>query len=100
MEGQRDPEGRDIWEARVTQGYRFTFAIKATPISSTESVPMTLNGARANSSSYSTLTLFDPSPVISQLPYPLKTPPRMPITGYARRISADRDLRCRAPAGA
>ena len=27
MEGQRDPEGRDIWEARVTQGYRFTFAI-------------------------------------------------------------------------
>lgn len=28
MEGQRDPEGRDIWEARVTQGYRFTFAIE------------------------------------------------------------------------
>ena len=27
MQGQRDPEGRDIWEARVTQGYRFTFAI-------------------------------------------------------------------------
>jgi mRNA interferase RelE/StbE len=27
MEGQRDPQGRDIWEARVTQGYRFTFAI-------------------------------------------------------------------------
>jgi len=27
MEGQRDPEGRDIWEARVTQGYRFTFVI-------------------------------------------------------------------------
>jgi mRNA-degrading endonuclease RelE of RelBE toxin-antitoxin system len=27
MEGQRDPEGRDIWEARVTQAYRFTFAI-------------------------------------------------------------------------
>jgi mRNA interferase RelE/StbE len=28
MEGQRDPEGRDIWEARVTQGYRFTLAIE------------------------------------------------------------------------
>ena len=28
MEGERDPEGRDIWEARVTQGYRFTFAIE------------------------------------------------------------------------
>jgi hypothetical protein len=27
MEGQRDPEGRDIWEVRVTQAYRFTFAI-------------------------------------------------------------------------
>ena len=27
MEGQRDPEGRDIWEAHVTQAYRFTFAI-------------------------------------------------------------------------
>jgi mRNA interferase RelE/StbE len=27
MEGQRDPIGRDIWEARVTQAYRFTFAI-------------------------------------------------------------------------
>jgi mRNA-degrading endonuclease RelE of RelBE toxin-antitoxin system len=27
MGGQRDPEGRDIWEARVTQAYRFTFAI-------------------------------------------------------------------------
>jgi mRNA interferase RelE/StbE len=27
MEGQRDPEGHDIWEARVTQAYRFTFAI-------------------------------------------------------------------------
>jgi mRNA-degrading endonuclease RelE of RelBE toxin-antitoxin system len=27
MAGQHDPEGRDIWEARVTQGYRFTFAI-------------------------------------------------------------------------
>jgi hypothetical protein len=28
MAGQRDPEGRDIWEARVTQAYRFTFAIE------------------------------------------------------------------------
>jgi mRNA-degrading endonuclease RelE of RelBE toxin-antitoxin system len=28
MGGQRDPEGRDIWEARVTQAYRFTFAIE------------------------------------------------------------------------
>jgi mRNA-degrading endonuclease RelE of RelBE toxin-antitoxin system len=28
MEGQRDSEGRDIWEARVTQGYRFTFVIE------------------------------------------------------------------------
>ena len=27
MEGQRDPEGRDIWEARVTQAYRVTCAI-------------------------------------------------------------------------
>jgi mRNA-degrading endonuclease RelE of RelBE toxin-antitoxin system len=27
MEGQRDPEGRDIWEARVSQSYRLTFAI-------------------------------------------------------------------------
>ena len=27
MEGQRDTEGHDIWEARVTRGYRFTFAI-------------------------------------------------------------------------
>lgn len=27
MEGQHDSRGRDIWEARVTQGYRFTFAI-------------------------------------------------------------------------
>ena len=25
MGGQRDPEGRDIWEARVSRGYRFTF---------------------------------------------------------------------------
>jgi mRNA interferase RelE/StbE len=29
MEGQRDPEGRDIWEARVTRGYRFTFAMES-----------------------------------------------------------------------
>ncbi len=28
MQGQRDPEGRDMWEARVTQVYRFTFAIE------------------------------------------------------------------------
>ena len=28
MEGERDHEGRDIWEARVTRGYRFTFAIE------------------------------------------------------------------------
>jgi len=27
MEGQRDLQGHDIWEARVTQAYRFTFAI-------------------------------------------------------------------------
>jgi hypothetical protein len=27
MEGQYDPEGREIMEARVTQAYRFTFAI-------------------------------------------------------------------------
>jgi hypothetical protein len=27
MGGQRDPEGRDIWEARVSRGYRFTFAL-------------------------------------------------------------------------
>jgi mRNA-degrading endonuclease RelE of RelBE toxin-antitoxin system len=27
MEGQQDPEGRDIWEARVTKSYRLTFAI-------------------------------------------------------------------------
>ena len=27
MAGERDHEGRDIWEARVTRGYRFTFAI-------------------------------------------------------------------------
>ena len=27
MEGQRDPQGRDIWEARISRGYRFTFAI-------------------------------------------------------------------------
>ena len=28
MEGQRDDEGRDIWEARITRSYRFTFAIE------------------------------------------------------------------------
>jgi mRNA-degrading endonuclease YafQ of YafQ-DinJ toxin-antitoxin module len=27
MEGQRDSEGRDIWEARITQACRFTFVI-------------------------------------------------------------------------
>ena len=27
MEGQRDPEGRDIWEARVSRSHRFTFVI-------------------------------------------------------------------------
>ena len=27
MEGQRDTHGRDIWEARVSRAYRFTFAI-------------------------------------------------------------------------
>ena len=27
MEGECDPEGRDIWEARVSRFYRFTFAI-------------------------------------------------------------------------
>jgi hypothetical protein len=27
MEGQRESEGRDIWEARITQAYRFTFVI-------------------------------------------------------------------------
>ncbi|TSC76161.1 MAG: hypothetical protein G01um101433_809 [Parcubacteria group bacterium Gr01-1014_33] len=27
MEGQFDHEGRDIWEARVTKSYRFTFII-------------------------------------------------------------------------
>ncbi|MBI4639727.1 MAG: cytotoxin [Candidatus Tectomicrobia bacterium] len=27
LEGQRDPEGRDIWAASVTDAYRFTFAI-------------------------------------------------------------------------
>lgn len=25
MEGQQDPVGRDIWEVRVSRGYRFTF---------------------------------------------------------------------------
>jgi hypothetical protein len=28
MAGQRDEAGRDIWEARVSQGYRFTFALE------------------------------------------------------------------------
>jgi len=28
MEGMRDPEGRDIWEARVTQAFRFTFVME------------------------------------------------------------------------
>ena len=28
MEGQRNQEGRDIWEARVTRDYRFTFVMK------------------------------------------------------------------------
>lgn len=27
MEGEQDPEGRDIWEARVSRSYRVTFAI-------------------------------------------------------------------------
>lgn len=27
MEGERDPEGRDMWEARASRSYRFTFAI-------------------------------------------------------------------------
>jgi mRNA interferase RelE/StbE len=27
MEGQLDAEGRKIWEARLTRGYRFTFVI-------------------------------------------------------------------------
>ncbi len=27
MEGQFDVEGRKIWEARLTRGYRFTFVI-------------------------------------------------------------------------
>ena len=27
IEAQRDREGRDIWEARVTKRYRFTFVI-------------------------------------------------------------------------
>jgi hypothetical protein len=27
MKGRRDPEGRDIWEARATKNYRFTFSI-------------------------------------------------------------------------
>ena len=29
MEGQHDSIGRDIWEARVNQKYRFTFTIDA-----------------------------------------------------------------------
>ena len=28
MAGERDHEGREIWEGRVTQGYRFTFVIE------------------------------------------------------------------------
>lgn len=28
MEGKNDIEGRDIWEARVTGNYRFTFAVE------------------------------------------------------------------------
>jgi hypothetical protein len=28
MEGHRDPEGRDIWEARVTKAYRMTFVVE------------------------------------------------------------------------
>ena len=28
MGGERDTEGRDVWEARVTKNYRFTFAIE------------------------------------------------------------------------
>lgn len=28
MEGQRDPLGRDIWEARVTKAYRLTFVME------------------------------------------------------------------------
>jgi mRNA interferase RelE/StbE len=28
MQGQRDEAGRDIWEAHVSRGYRFTFAIE------------------------------------------------------------------------
>jgi mRNA-degrading endonuclease YafQ of YafQ-DinJ toxin-antitoxin module len=27
MEGQRDTENRDIWEARITKDHRFTFAV-------------------------------------------------------------------------
>ena len=27
MGGQRDAEGRDIWEARISRGYRSTFAL-------------------------------------------------------------------------
>ena len=28
MSGQHDNQGRDIWEARISGGYRFTFAIE------------------------------------------------------------------------
>jgi len=35
---QRDSEGRDMWYARVTQGYRFTFAMEG-PTSSIALVP-------------------------------------------------------------
>ena len=27
MENEQDPVGREIWEARISQGYRFTFVI-------------------------------------------------------------------------
>ena len=29
MQGQYDADGRDIWEARISQKYRFTFVIDA-----------------------------------------------------------------------
>ena len=32
MEGQRDPEGRDIWGSRVSREYRFTFAFEGDTI--------------------------------------------------------------------
>jgi len=28
MAGQRDPHGRELWEARLTRGYRFTVALE------------------------------------------------------------------------